>query len=248
MPPPAPATVDLATLLGHFIGLRQEVHLQTRSVRAQQEQTADLIAGIQDALADLARAPARSEPAGASDEEIRPLLKALIDLYDNLSVAGQQIRRTQAAVLPLLDDVVRAAEETQGPQSPPAAVAARSFWSRWFLSPSADAALARVDQEHHNRQEHLLRAREGLDRIRDALDALVAGYTMSLERIDRALERQGLERIETVGRPFDPEQMEALDTVAGSGRPSGEVHEEVRRGYLWGNRVFREAQVRVARG
>jgi molecular chaperone GrpE len=242
--PPAPATVDLATLLGHFIGLRQEINLQTRSVRAQQEQTAERFAEIQDALAELTP----SEPAGVSDEEIRSLLKALIDLHDNLSLAGQQIQRTRVTVLPLLDDLVRDAEECQVPEAPPPAQAPRSFWSRWFLSPAADAALARVEQERHNRHERSRKAREGLERIRDALDALVTGYTMSLERIDRALTRQGLERIETVGRTFDPEQMEALDTVPGSGRPSGEVHEEVRRGYLWGGRVFRYAQVRVARG
>ena len=34
---------------------------------------------------------------------------------------------------------------------------------------------------------------------------------------------------------------------ADSGRPSGEVIEEVRRGYLWNGRVFRYAQVRVAK-
>jgi molecular chaperone GrpE len=40
--------------------------------------------------------------------------------------------------------------------------------------------------------------------------------------------------------------MEALEIVASSGRPSGEVIDEVRRGYVWRGRVFRFAQVRVA--
>jgi molecular chaperone GrpE (heat shock protein) len=35
--------------------------------------------------------------------------------------------------------------------------------------------------------------------------------------------------------------------VSGSGQPSGEVIDEVRRGYLRGERVFRFAQVRVAK-
>ena len=56
-----------------------------------------------------------------------------------------------------------------------------------------------------------------------------------------------LEPIPTVGRTFDPEAMEALEAVAGSGRPSGEVVEEVRRGYQQGGRVVRCALVRVAR-
>ncbi|MBI1917737.1 MAG: nucleotide exchange factor GrpE, partial [Planctomycetes bacterium] len=46
---------------------------------------------------------------------------------------------------------------------------------------------------------------------------------------------------------FDPERMEVLEAVANTGRPPAEVIEEVRRGYLWRGRVFRFAQVRVAR-
>ena len=39
----------------------------------------------------------------------------------------------------------------------------------------------------------------------------------------------------------------ALEAVGDSGRPSGEVLDEVRRGYLWNGRVLRYAQVRVAK-
>jgi molecular chaperone GrpE len=70
---------------------------------------------------------------------------------------------------------------------------------------------------------------------------------MSLERLDRALRQQGLEPIPTEGRTFDPESMEALEPVAGTGRPAGEVVEEVRRGYVREGKVVREALVRVAR-
>jgi molecular chaperone GrpE len=69
---------------------------------------------------------------------------------------------------------------------------------------------------------------------------------MSLQRIDRALAQHGLEPLAAVGRPFDPEVMEVVEAVAGSGRPAGEVVGEVRRGYRRNGRVFRCAQVRVA--
>src|SRR5947209_20636045 len=59
LPPPAPAALDLATLLGHFLALRQEVNLQTRSVRAQQEQTGELFRRVEEAINALARARAR---------------------------------------------------------------------------------------------------------------------------------------------------------------------------------------------
>src|SRR5262249_36194602 len=50
LPAPAPPGPDLATLLGHFVALRQEVNLQTRSVRAQQEQTVEFARGVQQAI------------------------------------------------------------------------------------------------------------------------------------------------------------------------------------------------------
>ena len=86
-----------------------------------------------------------------------------------------------------------------------------------------------------------------VDRIRTMLDSLFTGYTMSLRRVERALQQHGLEPMLCVGRPFDPEQMEVVEAVAGSGRPAGEVLDEVRRGWQWNGRVFRFAQVRVAK-
>jgi molecular chaperone GrpE (heat shock protein) len=41
--------------------------------------------------------------------------------------------------------------------------------------------------------------------------------------------------------------MEVVEAVTEAGRERTEVIEEVRRGYLWRGRVFRFAQVRVAR-
>jgi molecular chaperone GrpE len=240
LPPPAPATADLATLLGHFVALRQEVNLQTRSVRAQQEQTAELFRHVEQELARLEPPPPRAEPSG--DEAVQPLLRALVDLYDALSLAGQQIQRVRDTVLPLLDEAVPEADEAM-PAAP-----ARSFWSRWFLSPSAAATLPAGQEQQEARQQKVRQAREATYRIRQSIEGLLAGYTMSLERIDRALEQHGLEPIATVGEPFDPEEMEAVDVALDSGRPSGEVVQEVRRGYVYKGRVFRCAQVRVARG
>jgi molecular chaperone GrpE len=142
----------------------------------------------------------------------------------------------------------------------------RSFWARWRAgskpAPAADPVepslleaaravfLAQQEQQRERqeaRREQARRAREAAGRVRQALESLVAGYNMSLQRVERGLRQHGLEAVATVGAPFDPERMEVLEAVSGSGRPSGEVIEEVRRGYLWNGRVFRYAQVRVAR-
>ena len=55
--PPAGEEVDLFTLVGQFTALRQEVNLQTRAVRAQQEQNAETLRHLAETV-DLLAEPA----------------------------------------------------------------------------------------------------------------------------------------------------------------------------------------------
>jgi molecular chaperone GrpE len=252
-----PENIDLSTVLGHYVALRQEVNLQTRAVRAQQEQNGRLLEQLQQALEALTRSQARSEQLAqqGQEERLRPLLKTLVDLYDALSLAGREIQKAQEGMEPLLEPL--GAVDEPLPELP-AAPPSRSFWSRWLLSPSAEAALRSSQEETHRalerlhrerceKLEHRKQAQENCRRVHESVGSLVAGYTMSLQRIERALRQHGLEVIPTVGEPFDPEQMEVVEVVQGSGKPSGTVVVEVRRGYLWNGRVFRFAQVGVAK-
>jgi molecular chaperone GrpE len=50
----------------------------------------------------------------------------------------------------------------------------------------------------------------------------------------------------TPGNPFDPRDHEAIVSVPGTGRPEGEIVEEIRRGYKLRDRVIRPALVAVA--
>jgi molecular chaperone GrpE len=61
-----------------------------------------------------------------------------------------------------------------------------------------------------------------------------------------ALEREGLERIDPVGVPFDPTVHDAVAHEPGDSGPAGpEVVEVLRAGYLWKGRVLRAAMVKV---
>ncbi len=228
----APRSLDLHTLLGQFVAVRQEVNLQTRAVRAQQEQSAETLRQLAAALDALSLSQARGEDSRQQtiDEAIRPLLKTLIDSYDALALARREMRRVSETVLPFLEQL--AAATSVKPETPP------SLWARLFRSP---ASLL-------ERQKRDRLARDSAERVQQLLSSLVTGYTMSLQRIERALLQHGLESVPTTAERFDPERMEVVEAVADSGRPSGEVVEEVRRGYLWNGRVFRYAQVRVAKG
>jgi len=246
--------IDLHTLLGQFIALRHDVNLQTKATRAQQEQSAETLRSLNRALEAVER---RETEAAATDEaraeeQVRPLLKALVDLYDALSLARREVQRVQAVVLPPAGPEPAAAAT---PATTPEPAPQGSFWGRLFgKRRTEEAALARQRQAVADLERALAaerdrrrQAEQAAQQVRLAFDSVITGYTMSLQRVERALQSHGLEPIASAGQPFDPERMEVLEAVGDTGRPAGEVVEEVRRGYLRDGRVFRYAQVRVAK-
>ena len=61
------------------------------------------------------------------------------------------------------------------------------------------------------------------------------------------LESEGVTAIDAMpGRQFDPREHEAIVNVPGTGRPEGEIVDELRRGYRLRDRVLRAALVAVA--
>jgi molecular chaperone GrpE len=226
-PPPEPApapAVDLHTLVSQFVALRHEVNLQTRAARAQQEHNSHTLAQLTEALEALRQSQAAGQRAGqqSQDEALRPILKAVLDARDALALALREVQRVQDAIRP------------GGEPPPQPAEPQPSFWARLFGG--RNAQLAQPAQPPQPTR----------DRDRQLLESVLTGYTMSLQRLERTLQQCGLEAIPCVGKPFDPEQMEVVAAVPDSGRPAGEVLEEVRRGYRWHGRVFRYAQVSVA--
>jgi molecular chaperone GrpE len=175
-----------------------------------------------DTLRELSRAidtlskPAAPAADSSSDDAQRGVLKILIDIADALNLARREFARGHGALDVALQGLVT--------PSPPA-----SSWLDRLLGRRM-ATVPTIEPT----------------RIAAMLDSLVTGYTMSLQRVERALEQLGVARIECSGA-FDPERMEAVDVVADNTRPPGHIVEVVRPGYLWRGRVFRFAQVSVTR-
>jgi molecular chaperone GrpE len=229
--PEADEPIDLHTLLGQFLALRHEVNLQTRAVRAQQEQNAETLRQLGQALEVLRSRTADPRPTDGAEDQQRALLKTLVDLYDALSLGAREAERVQQAVLVSLE----AATGTDQEAAPPL-----SGLAKWLAG--------RAVRQYADRQQERERvAKEAAGRASEFVESMTTGYGMSLRRVERALERHRLEPIPTVGSAFDPERMEVVEVVSDSGRPAGEVVGEVRRGYVWNGRVFRCAQVRVAK-
>lgn len=207
-PPPMgqalPTQVDLASVVAQVTALRHEVNLQTKASRAAVEQTAEAL--------KLAAAP---KPVADSDEAVRPLVKALIDIADALAVSAKQVAKARDAAEGVLNEV-------PAPARP-------GFLSRLFGRPAPTDPAGTFGF------------------LRDVLAGVGDGYALSLKRVERALPQFGLEPIDCVGHPFDPELMEVVEAVDGGDHPSGTVVDEVRRGYWWQGKPFRFAQVKVAR-
>jgi len=61
------------------------------------------------------------------------------------------------------------------------------------------------------------------------------------------LRRRGVEPLDVIGKPFDPEWHEAVSDEPANGRPDGEITAELRRGYRIGSKLLRAAMVKVAK-
>ena len=250
LPEPADTvdTIDLHAVVGQFTALRHEVNLQTKAARA----ALDHLGTATDALKD--RPPA--------DDGLKPVLKAVVDVYDNLALALRHVERQRTAVEPVLAELIAGAEIPDVPAVPAeltagAADRAPGFWARLFGRAPVPAEFAGVvhrqmlidwrDGVLKDAEARRSRVTDSVGQVRSSFDGLIAGYRMSLARVDRAVGSVGLEPIPAAGGRFDPELMEAVEVVADPGRPAGEVVEEVRRGYRWRGVVFRFAQVKVSR-
>jgi molecular chaperone GrpE len=70
------------------------------------------------------------------------------------------------------------------------------------------------------------------------------GVKISIKHFIDSLEQEGVRKIETVGKDFDPNLMEAITTQEGE---EGKVLEEVRAGYMLYDSILRPAQVIVGK-
>jgi len=78
------------------------------------------------------------------------------------------------------------------------------------------------------------------------LAGLSDGVEMVYRNLSTILEREGLTRIETIGKPFDPNVHEVLAKVPIDDHEEGTVVEEARKGFMFKGRVMRPSIVKIA--
>jgi len=72
------------------------------------------------------------------------------------------------------------------------------------------------------------------------------GLNLVLARLRRSMKEHRIERIETLGQPFDGQTMNAIGTLETEQHPPGHVAEQLSAGYRWRGDLLRFADVRVA--
>jgi molecular chaperone GrpE len=116
------------------------------------------------------------------------------------------------------------------------------------------AADERALREKANFIEALLPVLDNLQRASEATESgasaedVAEGVRRTTSSFENALIAAGVEPLESVGEPFNPELHDAVETAEVGPEDEGKVIEEYARGYRMGDRLLRAARVKVGRG
>ena len=80
-----------------------------------------------------------------------------------------------------------------------------------------------------------------------AAESLQTGVSMISQQLKGALAEGGLEEVDALGKPFDPNFHEAIAQKETADAPEGQVVQQLRKGYRFRGRLLRPASVIVAK-
>jgi molecular chaperone GrpE len=217
--------VGLLQLVEELTALRHEVKLQTKSSRGVVERTEQILTAMQQAMVLFRSVEANEKEAGQL--AARPLVESLMELDEALGRGRAVIDTARRRLLEDLTGHVQ--EQLDGLLSQLPA------WRRWLC------------RSWCHRTKEILVQRVALT-YRDIFDSLAEGYDLILGRLQRAMKKAELYRIECIGRQVDPVLMTVVEVVNDPLRPPGLVVDQIRPGYYWKDKVIRFAEVRAIQG
>lgn len=155
---------------------------------------------------------------------------------------GDEVVRLREEVASLKDQLLRAVAETENVRR--RAERDREDTAKYAVSKFAKDVLAVAD--------NLRRALEAVPADQRGGDGALEGLLVGVEATERqllaAMERAGIQRMEALGQPFDPNFHQVMFEVEGSGKPGGTIVQVLQDGYTVHGRLLREAMVGVAKG
>lgn len=84
------------------------------------------------------------------------------------------------------------------------------------------------------------------DKMADDVKSFIDGYEMIYKQLLGVLEKEGVAKIDAVGKPFDPNFHQAVMRVESDEYENDTVVEVLQDGYLLGEKTLRPAMVKVA--
>lgn len=167
---------------------------------------------------------------------------------ENLDIPAQpqdlagELQQLQAEKAELQDKLLRALAETQN-------VRRRA---QQDVERERKFGIERFAKDVLSVADNLGRALSALPKDADAIDPAVGNVILGVQATERelqsVLERHGVTRIESLGKPFNAEFHQAMMEVEDPTVPAGTVVQEMAPGYLIAGRLLRAAMVAVSKG
>ncbi|XZE18399.1 nucleotide exchange factor GrpE [Pirellulaceae bacterium SH449] len=182
----------------------------------------------------------RAQDLSIGDQEARQMAISIAEIEESLHRALIAIPNQIAAHEQSLREIV--AESESLATAVESTLSQPTGWKGWF-SQSLTKSLTSLCSQSKSAQR---------DRIEKVLESnpmhnIARGLELLLERVRRLASEHGIERVDVLRTPFDPDRMRATDAVSSADIPSGHVVEQIRPLYLWKNQVLSIAEVRIAR-
>ena len=155
---------------------------------------------------------------------------------------AEQLQQLQAEKAELQDKLLRALAETQN-------VRRRA---QQDVERERKFGIERFGKDVLSVADNLGRALSALPAESEGIDPALRNVILGVQATDRelqsVLERHGVTRIESLGKPFNAEFHQAMMEVEDPTVPSGTVVQELIPGYLIAGRLLRAAMVAVSKG
>ena len=215
-----------------FTALRHEYRTNTRESR----QLAELLQQTTRRLEDVTRTVSRTVTAASDTSADRlPETRAWVDTLIEVdliltravdaaerSISGLRHRQSRADDWDSLEQEIADHFATLGPL--------RRWFCRGFLQ---------LVQES-------IRRRAEIARGRPAADPTAEGLQMVVARVRHLLGEHHIERVDTIGTPFDAQCMNAIEAIEAAGEQPGTVVRQLSPAYRWQHKLIRYAEVCVA--
>ncbi|MEC4816421.1 MAG: nucleotide exchange factor GrpE [Scytonema sp. PMC 1069.18] len=221
-PPESAHSFDTYQMVAEWTALRHELKQQGKLLRSTQDA---LTQALEETRTEREQLQIRLEESqkqalGQCEQQQEKLLKDLLGIVDALDRACTYWQE-ELEVLSV----------TQNPKP----TVQKSFWTKlkeWFAGKESQSIMSEKSQTSESLSEILTSHQQGVDLVRRSL----------LE----VLRQRRVAPIAALNKPFDSQTMYAVGREAKTDVTENTVIKEVVRGYLWGDRVLREAQVIVA--